>query len=123
LAPDLYLNAMNGGEVFFIAIDEIQGGGLLGFASRYQVEGTEFGISVYVRGSAARRGIGSALLRMAESDAMASGATSIHIEASLAGFKFYSANGYEEVGRGETRLMSGKPIGCVFMRKTLGSAP
>lgn len=36
--------------------------------------------------------------------------------------EFYSANGFVEVGRGETRLMSGRPIACVFMRKTLVDA-
>ena len=30
--------------------------------------------------------------------------------------KFYKANGFEEVGRGDTLLASGRPIACVFMR-------
>jgi hypothetical protein len=33
--------------------------------------------------------------------------------------EFYRANGYFEVGRGTTRLMSGYPIACIFMRKEL----
>jgi ribosomal protein S18 acetylase RimI-like enzyme len=73
-----------------------------------------------VRGAAARHGIGSALLTLAEAEADVRGATSIHIQASLAGVEFYKANGFEEVARGETRLMSGRPIACVFMRKLLG---
>ena len=73
-----------------------------------------------MRGIAARRGIGSALLRLAEAHAVANGATSIHIEASLAGVEFYESNGYTEVGRGESRLMSGRAIACVFMRKAVG---
>jgi hypothetical protein len=53
---------------------------------------------------------------------VAAGATTVHIEASLAGEQFYRANGYEEVSRGETKLMSGRPIACVFMQKTLTPA-
>ncbi|PYS60654.1 MAG: GNAT family N-acetyltransferase, partial [Acidobacteria bacterium] len=75
--------------------------------------------AVYVRGTAARRGIGSALFRLAEADAIAMGATSIHVDASLAAVAFYRANGFEEVGRGNHRLKSGRDMACVFMRKTL----
>ena len=75
-----------------------------------------------MRGSAARRGIGTALLRLAESHALAHGATSIEIQASLAGVAFYAANGFDEIGRSEVTLSSGGKIPCVFMRKAL-SAP
>ena len=120
LSGDVYRKAMDAGEVFFIATAPIDGmTEVLGFASDYVVEGTRHGTSVYVRGTAARRGIGSALLALAEAHALDRGATSIHIEASLAGLDFYRARGYVEVGRGETHLMSGRPIACVFMRKDL----
>jgi ribosomal protein S18 acetylase RimI-like enzyme len=117
---ELYLAAMRRGEVFFIATGHIDDGAVvLGFASDYPIEGTRYGTSVYVRGAAARRGIGSRLLALAEADAVSRGATSLHIEASLAGVDFYKANGFVETGRGETRLGSGRPIACVFMRKDL----
>jgi GNAT superfamily N-acetyltransferase len=120
LAADVYVTAMAGGEVFFIAVGELDGQpAVLGFASDYRVDGTEHGTSVYVRGVAARQGIGSALLRLAEAEAAAKGATSVRIEASLAGVEFYKANGYEELARGETRLRSGRPIACVLMRKVI----
>jgi GNAT superfamily N-acetyltransferase len=120
VAAELYLEAMNGGEVFFIATGQVDGRSLvLGFASDYRIEGTTHGTSVYVRGLASRRGIGSALLRRAEAHAADTGATRIQIEASLAGAAFYAANGFTEIGRGETRLRSGRPIACVFMRKDL----
>jgi putative acetyltransferase len=123
LTGDLYLKAMDGGEVFFIATDTTGDDPLvLGFASDYRIEGSRHGSSVYVRGRAARRGIGSALLGMAEAHAVAHGAASVEIEASLAGVEFYKANGFAEVGRGETRLRSGRPIACVFMRKRLMGA-
>jgi ribosomal protein S18 acetylase RimI-like enzyme len=120
LTRDVYLQAMEGGEVFFVATAEIDGQPLiLGFASDYRIEGSKHGTSVYVRGIAARHGIGSALLRLAEAHAVANGATTIHVEASLAGMEFYKANGFTVVDRGETRLRSGRPIACVFMRKDL----
>jgi GNAT superfamily N-acetyltransferase len=116
----LYLKAMEGGEVFFIATGEIDGQELvLGFASDYRLEGSRHGTSVYVRGLAARQGIGAMLLALAESHAREAGATSIHIDASLAGLEFYRANGFAETGRGEICLTTGKLIACVFMRKDL----
>ena len=114
IGPDLYLNAMNTGEVFFIAVRD---GLVLGFSSDYVCEGTTHGTSVYVRGSAARQGIGSALLRQAEAHAADLGATAIEIDASLVGEDFYRTNGYIETGRGEARLTPGRTIACVFMRK------
>jgi GNAT superfamily N-acetyltransferase len=122
LTADVYLKAMEGGERFFIAIGEIDGKpGVLGFATDYRLDSTQHGTSVYVRGLATRRGIGSALFRLAEAEAIALGARSIRVEASLAGVEFYKANGFEEVARGDTRLMSGHPIACVFMQKVLGT--
>jgi ribosomal protein S18 acetylase RimI-like enzyme len=74
-----------------------------------------------VRGRSARQGIGSALLARAEAHAVETGATSIEIEASLAGVDFYRANGFIEVGRGETRLTTGRSMECVFRRKELSA--
>ena len=74
---------------------------------------------MYVRGRAARQGIGTALLRLAEQHARAHGATGIRIQASLAGVTFYKANGFEELGRSKAVLMSGKSMACVLMRKQL----
>lgn len=120
LSGDLYLGAMEAGEIFFIATGTVDGAPLvLGFASDYHIGGATHGTSVYVRGIAARRGIGTALLRRAEAHAVASGAQTIQIEASLAGVEFYRANGFTEIRRGETRLKSGYPMVCVLMRKAL----
>jgi putative acetyltransferase len=122
LTSDLYVKAMHRGEAFFIAVGEINGKPtVLGFAS-HRVDATSHGTAVYVRGTAARRGIGSALFWLAEADAIAMGATSIHVDASLAAVAFYRANGFEEVGRGNHRLRSGRDMACVFMRKTLTTA-
>jgi GNAT superfamily N-acetyltransferase len=120
LRGEVYLNAMRTGEVFFIASTASdEHSTVLGFSSDYVIEGTRHGTSVYVRGVAARQGIGSALFRLAEANAIESGATSIYIEASLASVEFYKVHGFIETGRGEAHLMSGRPIACIFMRKDL----
>jgi GNAT superfamily N-acetyltransferase len=110
---------MEGGEAFFIATGDLDGRTVvLGF-STHRVDNDHDGASVYVRGGAARRGIGTALLRLAEDHARTAGAKTIQIQASLAGVAFYRANGFEEHGRGEAVLMSGRSMPCVFMRKHL----
>jgi GNAT superfamily N-acetyltransferase len=119
LTPDIYVKAMEGGEAFFIATGHVDGEHVvLGF-STHRIDDTQDGASVYVRGSAARQGIGTTLLRLAEGHALAHGATSIQIQASLAGVAFYTVNGFEELGRGKALLISGQSMPCVFMRKLL----
>src|SRR6266545_4557352 len=116
---DLYLTAMARGERFFIAVGEPRNPReILGFSS-HRVDGDEHRTAVYVRGKAARLGVGSALFRSAEASAIAAGATSIHVDASLAAVEFYKANGFEEVGRGTRRISSARSMACVFMRKNL----
>jgi GNAT superfamily N-acetyltransferase len=86
LTEEVYLTAMGAGEVFFIATGQLGAAPLvLGFASDYAIENTTHGTSVYVRGMAARRGIGTALFRLAEAHAREHGATCIRIDASLRG--------------------------------------
>ncbi|HLG55301.1 MAG TPA: GNAT family N-acetyltransferase [Vicinamibacterales bacterium] len=120
VSGELYAAAMARGEVFFVAIRE-QGDttAVLGFSSSHRIDDGEHGVGVYVRGTAARAGVGSALLRAAEGSAIAAGAASLHLDSSLAAVDFYKANGFEEAGRGEHRLSSGRMMACVFMRKTL----
>ena len=119
LTPNLYVKAMESGEIFFVAIGLIGDVfGVLGFAT-HRIDDAKDGGSVYVRGIATRNGIGSALWQATEAHAITQGAKTIQVEASLAGVEFYKANGFEEIGRGETLLMSGRAISCVFMRKPL----
>jgi putative acetyltransferase len=119
LTSSIYRDAMRAGEAFFIAIGQLEGQQMvLGFAT-HRVDDAQDGASVYVRGRAARQGIGTALLRLAEEHARAHKATSIQVQASLAGVEFYKANGFEELERGEAVLMSGKSMPCVLMRKQL----
>jgi ribosomal protein S18 acetylase RimI-like enzyme len=139
ISGQLYADAMARGEVFFVALPGLprrsasalqprrRAPGLrspapdlrvLGFSS-HRIDGTDHGTAVYVRGSAARLGIGSALFRAAEASAIAAGATSIDIDASLAAVEFYKAHGFEEVGRGIHPLPCGRSMACVFMKKDL----
>jgi GNAT superfamily N-acetyltransferase len=119
LIGEKYANAMARGEVFFIAVGEVDGrSAVLGF-STHRVDGDRHRTAVYVRGKAARHGVGSALFQTAEAAAIAAGATSLQIDASLAGVDFYRANGFEEIGRGEFSLRSGHTMACVFMKKDL----
>jgi GNAT superfamily N-acetyltransferase len=110
---------MGRGEAFFIAVGQAgDAPEVLGFSS-HRVAAGEHRTAVYVKGNAARRGIGSALFQAAEAEAAARGATSIQVDASLGSVEFYRANGFEETGRGEHRLWSGRSMPCVFMRKKL----
>ena len=118
VAGALYRDAMARGEVFFIAVVESGGPEVLGFSS-YGLDGDKHHAGVYVRGSASRVGVGTALLRAAEEAAIAAGAGSIQLDSSLAAVEFYKANGFEETGRGRHRLWSGRAMDCVFMRKTI----
>ena len=76
-----------------------------------------------VIGQAQAPGRWSALLARAEAHAVSHGATSIEIEASLAGVAFYEANEFVEVGRGETRLTTGGSMECVYMWKDRSAVP
>lgn len=117
--PGLYLKAMAAGETFFVAVTSLGGRrDVLGFSSHH-IDGDRHGVGVYVRGIAARRGIGSALLRMAESSAVAARAANVRLDSSLAAVDFYKANGFVETGRGEHRLRQGRAMTCVFMHKNL----
>jgi putative acetyltransferase len=119
IEPSIYLNAIAAGEKFFIAgVSQDGRDEVLGFSSHHADDGRH-GVGVYVRGIAARRGIGSALLRAAESSAVAAGAANLRLDSSLAAVEFYKANGFVETGRGEHSLRVGRTMACVFMQKNL----
>jgi GNAT superfamily N-acetyltransferase len=118
--PGLYLDAMDRGEVFFIATGTVAGHAMvLGFSSDYVISGTTHGTSAYVRPVAARRHVGSRLLALAESFGSSRGATAVQIEASLGSIDFYKRHGFVETARGDVALPSGFQMPCVFMRKEL----
>jgi putative acetyltransferase len=110
---------MERGETFYVAVGAVEGvSAILGFASHLVADGRHR-TAVYVRGVASRCGVGSALLHLAEAQALAAGARSLHVDASLAAVDFYKANGFDEISRGQHRLRSGRVMSCVVMRKDL----
>ena len=115
-----YRCGMKKGDPHFVAVSD---GDILGFSVYHYREGRHR-TGVYVRGEAVRNGVGSALFKAAEAEAIKRGATEIHVDASLAAVTFYKKHGFEELAPGKHRLKSGTLMDCVFMRKVLhGSAP
>lgn len=117
LVPEGYVKAMtDGGETFIVA--DAADGALAGFCS---FKGDEVK-GLYVAPSAARRGVGSALLRQAEAAISAAGHGRIRIDAALSGQAFYERHGYHVTERHGRKTRGGLVIPVVDMEKTL-SAP
>lgn len=74
---------------------------------------------VFVDPTAARRGIGSALMRHIESDAAAHGIATLKLTATLSGEALYATLGYREIARRAIDLPGGRGFGCVDMEKAL----
>ena len=108
---------MEGGELFFVAVSS-DDKRVLGFSS-YRVVDGKHRTAIYVRGDAARRGVGTALFQAAENAAREHGAQEIHVDASLTAVGFYKVHGFEELAAGQHQLKSGPLMDCVFMRKKL----
>ncbi len=73
----------------------------------------------YVVPDAARKGVGSALVRELEGIALHHGLEWLQLDASLTSRPFYAALGYEVREHGEHVLDSGQRMACVKMRKRL----
>jgi len=113
LVPERYVEAMNeGGETFIVAV---AAGGLVGFCSFKDDEVK--GLSVAP--PAARRGVGSALLRQAEAAIAAAGHRRIRLGASLSGQAFYQHHGYRVVVRHGWKTRGGLVIAALAMEKAL----
>ena len=112
---DDYAGRVANGARLFVAVE---GGRVLGF-SDYRIKRGLHRTAVYVRAEAARKGVGSALFNAAETAARRAGAEAIHVDASLVAVPFYLANGFEELGRGEHTLRTGRTMPCIRMRKRL----
>lgn len=115
-----YLKGMESGQRWFLAVQFISDGSerALGL-SVYSVQAGQHRIAVYVRGEAARRGIGTALFFAAETAARERGGLEIDIDASLGAVPFYKTLGFDELGLGQHQLSTGGWMPAVFMRKRL----
>jgi putative acetyltransferase len=115
-----YRRSMESAEVFFVAVaDGPAGEPVLGFSS-YRMEEGKHRTAIYVRGEAARMGVGTALFRVAEAAALEHGASEIHVDSALGAVPFYKSLGFEELGAGQHRMSSGMLMDCVFMKKKRG---
>jgi len=114
LVPERYVEAMNeGGETFIVAA---AAGDLVGFCSfkDYEVRG------LYVAPSAARRGVGSTMLRQAEAAIAAVGHRAVSASAPPSrARRSMSATGYRVVERRDWRTRGGLVIPVVDMEKML----
>ncbi len=113
-----YVSAMRQGEAFFVAVPAAENGSVLGFSS-HRVESGIHRTAIYVRGAAARQGIGSRLLQRAIDVALSKGAEEVHVAASLVAVPFYLQNGFVEREAGIHRLQNGPEMACVHMKKSL----
>lgn len=80
--------------------------------------------AVYVDPDHARRGLGSAIMRQVEADAVAAGIRMLHLAATLSGIGLYETLGYARGRRRSLLLPDGTPFPVVEMHKRLSaSAP
>ena len=107
-------NANPDGEFRFVAD---QSGNVVGFAA-IVVDKEELR-ACYVAPSAARQGVGRALIQKLEHTAREKGLKELNLHSSIMAHAFYTALGYDTVEWGEHVLGSGVSMACVFMRKTL----
>ena len=103
-----------GEERYHVAVDT--DGTIIGFSSS---TGDEIR-ALYVDPSAARRGIGGALLRLAEADLLAAGHKRIWVQASRTGQPFYASHGYVMMSEYPWASRGGLDIMVQRMEKDLG---
>jgi predicted N-acetyltransferase YhbS len=114
LTDDGYYWAMTeGGETFIVA--ETAEDGVIAFCS---LAGDELK-GLYVVPSWARRGVGAALLRLAEAAIAAAGHRTIRLGATLVGQPFYAAHGYVVMCCKPWKTRGGLEIDTVDMEKVL----
>jgi ribosomal protein S18 acetylase RimI-like enzyme len=106
------------GDAIFVAEAPHRSGMFLGFSHYRFHEGRHYLKGLFVRGAAARRGIGTRLLRAAEDFARAAGATELYVEGSLSGEAFYKARGFTELSR-HKHAMGRSEVDAIVMRKKL----
>jgi GNAT superfamily N-acetyltransferase len=89
---------------------------------RSEVEGAATIRSVFVAPSAARKGIGSAIMAWAEADAAAHGFRRLRLKATLSGAPLYARLGFRALGSGAIDLGEGLSFGYVEMEKRIAAA-
>lgn len=108
--PEGYLRNQSRGENFHVAANA--SGTPIGFCGWH---GNEL-CGLYVNPDYHGQGVGSLLLKTAESAAAAAGTPLTQLESTLTAQSFYEKHGYETISRG-SRLRSGLEIPHINMRK------
>jgi predicted N-acetyltransferase YhbS len=119
LTVEKYVEAMMLGDEAFIVAEAAPtagGDGVIAFCSwaRDEVKG------LYVAPAWARRGVGTALLRLAEAAIVGAGHRTIRIGATLVGRPFYEAHGYAIVRHKKWKTRGGLAIDTLEMEKQVG---
>ncbi len=114
ISREKYLGAVAQGATFYVAEDATV---LLGFSEVHLAKGKEYNAAVFVSGRASRKGVGSALYRTAECQALREGAERIALNSSLAAVKFYEKNGFRTLHDGCSEMPSGSKMKIVRMIK------
>lgn len=90
-SPDTYRSAIDAGNVWLAYTDTLQG--------FVEIDGHEVS-KLFIRGDAARQGIGARLLAEALRRIAATGHATAYLEATLTAEKFYAAFGFRKIGEG-----------------------
>jgi len=115
LPPLYHAWAMTAGaETYFVAERTAR---LVGYAARRSAELT----AVFVGPSDARRGIGAALVRRVERDAVRAGARSLRVRAALPAVPFYEALGFRGSRRIRVPLPGGEALPARALTKRIGA--
>lgn len=114
ISREKYLGAVAQGATFYVAEDAT---GLMGFSEVHLAKGKEYNAAVFVSGRASRKGVGSALYRTAECQALREGAESIALNSSLAAVTFYEKNGFRPLHDGRSKMPSGSQMKIIRMIK------
>lgn len=109
--PEFYARVLESQELFVADED----GAVVGFG-QLDLESGQV-MAVYVAPEAARRGVGTAILRHLEEMAKMHGWYLLHLTASLNAVPFYEQMGYEAVGPFVHHVASDVELPCVNMRK------
>jgi putative acetyltransferase len=122
LTVEKYVEAMMLGDEAFIVAEAAPadgGDGVIAFCSwaRDEVKG------LYVRPGWARRGVGTALLRLAEAAIVGAGHRTIRIGATLVGRPFYESRGFVVLRHKPWKTRGGLVIDTLDMEKQVGETP
>ena len=114
ISREKYLGAVAQGATIYVAEDAT---GLLGFSEVHRAKGNEFNAAVFVSGTVSRKGVGSALYKTAEFQALRAGAERIALNSTLTAVTFYEKNGFRQLHHGYSEMPSGTKMKIVRMIK------